>query len=402
MPLASSSSVTLYGIEESTFGVTPGTGNPFTLRVTGETLDYTISKESSKEINSSRTVASMIPTSANASGNISAEFSYRTFDQLLKSALQSAWVDYGTNGVSANLTVTATATTLTASAATTGNDAFTLLKKGQFFSIHGSGLNAGKILRVSPTVAPTSTVIALDAGTPAVVSAAETMAISSSRLTHGTTQTSFSLQRKNADIGVFTVYRGMTPSKFDISVASGQLTSFGMDFMGKSAQADTVSLLPGVPTDPTAFEVHSGVFGVTTAVWMNGAPLTGTFVKSVALSYDNTLRSQEAIGTLGAVGIGSGTINATITASIYFADKTLFDKYVANTNTAFVFSSSDAAGNGYIFSAPNVNISSFKSNASAKDQDQMAEITFTLLEDRANIDATLRKLIFIDKFGTNV
>ena len=402
MTLASSSSVTLTGIEETVFGVTPVAGNPFTLRVTGETLDYTISKESSKEINSNRTVASVIPTTASVTGNISAEFSYSTFDTLLRSALQGAWVAFGTNGVGASVTADFTTATITAAVAPTGNNAFTLLQKGQFFSVGGVGLNSGKILRVSPVTAPTSTVITLDPNTPAVASTAESVTLSSSRLTHGTTQTSFSLQRRNQDVNVFTVYKGCTPSKFSLNVASAALTSFTVDFMGKKAEADNVSLLPGVPTDPTSFEIHSGVFGATTAVWMNGAPLTGTFIKSVALSYDNTLRSQEAIGTLGAVGIGSGTIACTVTASIYFADKTLFDKYVKNINTSLMFASSDAAGNGYMFSLPNSNITSFKSNASAKDQDQMAEITFTVLEDRANLTPALRKLIFIDRFGTAV
>ena len=60
MPLASSSLVQVTYIEEATFGVTPNVGNSKELRITGESLDYTISKESSAEINSSRTVSSMV------------------------------------------------------------------------------------------------------------------------------------------------------------------------------------------------------------------------------------------------------------------------------------------------------------------------------------------------------
>jgi len=125
-------------------------------------------------------------------------------------------------------------------------------------------------------------------------------------------------------------------------------------------------------------------------------------VKSVSLSYDNALRSQEAVGTLGAVAIGSGTINLTGQLEVYFANKDLFTKFRQNVNTSLIFSSTDNAGNGYIFTIPICNISSFKTNASAKDQDQMVSIDMTGLNDSGNANAALRKSIFIDRIGVAV
>jgi len=122
-------------------------------------------------------------------------------------------------------------------------------------------------------------------------------------------------------------------------------------------------------------------------------------VKSVQLTYDNALRSQEAICTLGAVGIGSGTINLTGTLSDYFADGTLFDKFKANTNSSISFSSIDTAGNGYVFTLPVINITSWKVSAGSKDQDMMIDINFTALRDAANVTPALQKAIFIDSVG---
>jgi hypothetical protein len=135
---------------------------------------------------------------------------------------------------------------------------------------------------------------------------------------------------------------------------------------------------------------------------MDGAPLTGTYIKSVSLDFDNSLRSQEAIGTLGAVAIAGGTIACTATAQIYFANKDMFTKFRQNVNTSLIFSSTDNDGNGYIFTLPVLNITSYKSNASAKDQDQMLDITFTALADRGNAVIALRKLLFIDRVGNPV
>lgn len=404
MPLASSSAVQVRYIKESLFGITPGSGNPNDLRVTGESLSFDVTKESSKEINSSRGVSSLVATDASASGALNFELSYAEYDPLLESVMQSAYVVYGTNGVGATFTGTFTATTITASVATTGNSLFTILKKGQWFRLAApSHANDGKILRVSTTTDPTSTVITLDANTP--ISTGTSIAnctVASSRLTHGTTQTSWTIERNNVDITQFTAYKGMTPSKFTLNIASGAITTGSFDFMGKGSVASGTTALPGTPVASKAYNIHSGVGGATNAVWLDGVPISGTYVKSCSLTFDNALRNQGAIGTLGSVAVGSGTINATAQLSVYFADSTLFTKFINNTNTSLIFSSTDNDGNGYIITMPKAGLASYKTNAGGKDQDMMLDIGVTLLVDSGNADAALRKLIFIDRIGVSV
>lgn len=404
MPLASSSSTQLRIIPEVTFGVIPGAGNPSNLRITGETLDYTITKESSKEINATRTVSSMVPVDASASGGIQAEISYQEYDKLMAATLQSTWDVFGVNGVGAASVVSFAAGSLTASVATSGASLWTLLKPGQWFRVSaGADVNNGKILRVHPTTAPTSTVITLDPSTPATVSASVAgVTLATSRLTHGISQSSFTIERYSPDITQFFAYTGMTPSKMDVGVSSGGLSTLSFDFMGKAAQAAVATALPGAPVASFAYDIHSGVAGATCQLWEGGAPITGTFVKSISLSYDNALRAQGAICSLGAVGIGSGTLNITGSMSVYFADKNLFDKFKANTNSSLIFSSVDNAGNGYVFTMPVANISSWKSNSSGKDQDVMVDVQFTALRDAANAVPALQKAIFIDRVGVAV
>jgi len=403
MALASSSSIVVRYIKEATFGVTPVTGNSKEVRVTGESLDFAISKESSKEINASRGVSSMVPVDASTSGGLQMEMHYNGPDDFMESALQSTWSVFGTAGVgAATATSTITATTITASAATTGSNAFTLLKKGQWFRVSSAGANNGKILRVSSVTAPTTTIITLDTNTPAAASTAESIQIQSSRLTHGNTQTSFSIERENFDIDVHTVFRGQTPSKMNISIQSGALSTLSFDFMGKNADQSDATYLPGTPVAAPAYDIHSGVSGATNSVWLDGSPVTGTFVKSVSLDFDNALRNQGAIGSLGAVAIGSGTINCSASTQIYFANKDLFNKFKANTNTSLIFHSSDYAGNTYVITVPVANISTWKSNAGGKDADMMVDVSLTALIDAANTDPTLRRLIFIDRLGAAV
>jgi hypothetical protein len=406
MPLASSSVEQVRFIVESTFGTIPGAGNPRNLRITGETLDFGVSKEASKEINATRTITSMVPTTASASGGITGEISYQEYDTLMAATLQDVWTVFGVNGVGAVFTTTAgglAVSSITASVATSGASIWTNLQKGQWFRLvaPGDANNDGKILRVSAVTAPTTTVLTLDASTPLVVNAGTVTncTIATSRLSHGVTQTSYTIERANSDVSQFMAYTGMTPSKMDIKVASGSLSSISLDFMGKSASRAATTQMPGTPVASYTFDIHSGVAGATCQLWEGGTPITGTFVKSVDFSYDNALRSQEAICTLGAVSIGAGTISVSGKLSVYFANGTLFDKFKANTNSSIIFSSIDGAGNGYIFTIPVANIKSWKTNSSAKDQDMMVDVEFVGLRDASNAVAALQKAVFVDRVG---
>ena len=405
MSLGSSSLVNVAIIKETTFGVLPTSASPNSakfLRVTGESLDYTINKEASEEINSNRTTSSMIPLSASASGALETEVSYREYDDILESTLQSSFTVYGTAGVSTAFTGTFTATTLTATVAPSGSSAFTLLKKGQFFLVNGSGTaNDGKVLRVSLVTAPTSTIITLDTSTPAVVATGGTATtISSSRLVNGTTQSSFSIERQSPDVGEYWAYTGMTPSSMDVSVSAGARSTLSFNFMGKELIRKTSSTnMPGTIAASKNFDIHSGVTGPSCIIWVDGAPLVGTFAQTLSFNYDNALREQTAICNLSAIGMGSGTIAATGTMEIYFNSGALYDKFASNTNVAITFSSLDNSGNGYIFSLPKVNFSKVSTAAGGKDADMMLSLEFTALDDRGNEDATLRNLIQIDRVG---
>lgn len=402
MPLASSSLVQVRYIKESSFGVTPVAGNPKNLRITGESLSYSLSKSSSDEINAYRAVTSMVATSAEASGSINAEMQFGEYDDLMAGVLQSTWGAFGTNGIGVAFSATLTSTTITASAATTGTSLFTLLKAGQWFTLGGTGTaNDGKMFRVSKVTPPTSTIITLDTGTPALAGgpyAATVLKVS--RLSNGMTQPSYTIERASTDTGEFFAYRGMTPSSLKVSISSGSLSTMEFAFMGRDAVAANTTTLPGTPIASQAYPIMSGVSGTACALWAKGAPLAGTFVNSISLSYDNTLRAQSAICSLGSIGIGSGTINVTADLEVYFANgRAFYDEFLSNANMEIAFTTFDTQGNGYIFTLPQANISSYSLNAGGKDQDLMASISVTGLLDLGNADAALRKVMFIDRIG---
>lgn len=402
MAIGSTSRLSVAYMPEATFGVTPVSGTTYALRITNSSLDYAVTKTMSAEINAYRSVSSMIPVSAKSQGSLDGEMQYAEYDRLIASVLQNPVGAYGTNGVGTTFTAAFTATTITASVAPAGASAFTTLKKGQWFNVLApADANNNKLLRVSKTVAPTSTVITLDANTPAVVSASvPNTLVRTTRMTNGTTQSSFSIEVVANDLGEYHLLKGMTPSKMSLGLKQGSLTSVKFDFMGASAVHSTSTGLPSVPTASNTYDVHSASGGAQCVMYENGVPVAT--IVNLDLSYDNALRDQTALCSIYPVGVGSGNIVCELSADIYFSNGTLYDRFLANTNTEFMFSSIDASGNGYVVTLPNANIKSHTIPSGSKDADLVAKVTFTALRDASNADAALRQLIFIDRVGAAV
>lgn len=386
MALATSNRAQVRYIKESVFGTIPGSGNPNNLRMTGESLAYAISTERSKEIRSDRRVTDLIQTGAQASGGINFELSYGEYDTLFEAFLMNTWSTFGVNGVGAAIPTSATfaANTLTAGAATSGASIFTNLRKGQWIKITGSTNPLQNIYaQVSKTVLPSSTVLTFEGNpfTGATGAGGAAVVIQSLQLVDGTTESSWTIERELADITKFFTYRGMTPDKMSLNFASGAVTEGSFEFIGKDAMAaNGTTRLPGTPVASKTYDVMNAVAGFGD-IYEGGSALTGTFIKSVSLSLSNSLRARDAIGTLGAVSVGVGTIEVTGQMEVYLADAVLYDKFVNNTASSLSFRSSDSAGNGYIISLPKIKYSDAQVQAGGLDQDVMLSMPFTAIYD---------------------
>lgn len=404
MANASSSRVQIRYIAESTFGTVPGSGDCVNLRVTGESLNFDLTKEESKEIRSDRQVSGATTVDANAAGPLNFHLSYAEYDAFLAAALQSSYTVFGTAGVSATATVDFATGTLTASVATSGASDWSTLQRGQWFRVlaPGNADNNGKLLRVSTSVAPTTTVITLDASTPAIAaSAVAGCTIATSRLTNGVTQPSFCIEKEFADVTQFMLFTGMTVSKMSLNFASAALTDGSIEFMGKTAVRAGSTALPGTPVASKSYDIQNGVRGIG-QLWEGTAPLTGTFIKSMSLSIDNALRGQKAIANLGNIGIGNGDFKASGQIEVYFSNGTLYDKFIGDTYTQLIVSTQDTSGNGYVFTMPRVLLMSGTITAGAKNQDVMATFDFMAFSDDTNAVVGLRKTLFIDRVGVAV
>jgi hypothetical protein len=393
MALGVTNRVALRFKPEATFGTTPGTGNHYLLRVTGETLKYALSTVQSNEIRSDRMITDLPIVDAGANGDVNFEFSYGEFDHLLASVLQGTWAASGTNGAA-----TGTAVYTTTSVVLTGaGSPFTNMTAGQWFRVVDPNLttNQGWFKASAITNATTLTV---GSAVFTVGTTTGTGVVQSARVTNGTTQSSYSIERNSADITQFQNFRGMTPSKLSLTLQPGQILTGSISFMGKDAQPLAgVTAMPGTSTP----SLTSGVFNSVSNVFQileNGAALTNTYARNLTINVENNLRGQGAIGNLGSVGIGAGQSVVTGSLELYFADATYLNKFINNTSSTLSLRvSSSTTGVGYVLTFPLIKYSDGATPTPGANQDVSLTLPFQALR-----DPTTGVQIIVDRGGDAV
>jgi hypothetical protein len=401
MELASSSRGILRIAQETLFGVTPTVGNHKLLPFTGESLTYQIEKTASEEINPNRGVSDMVPTTASASGGVNIEFKATTYDYLIEAALQGAWAAEDVTP----LEITATATELSIA---TGAFPVANLVRGQFIGISSpvGEKNYRRLLRISDAAdAIQAQLIKLDASTPAEAGVMTGVYILGSRLRNGVERRSYTIEKEFSDVGVFRAYRGMNVSSMAINAAQGALTTGEFQFMGRDGTKKTAAtVLPGTQEALQERRVMTGMTGTVCGIWVDKQPLTGTFLSSLALSYDNNLRQQNAMcsadanGVAGAVGIGNGNITTTMSAEIYFSQEdTLYDQFVDNENVEVAMTAFDSEGYGYVFTYPKANITSHETSIQGNNQDVLASVELTGLQINSTDAKINGGVLFVDR-----
>lgn len=402
----------LEGTYPANFG-SPQAGNGTNLNMLSETLDYTVKNEASKTIRSDRQVPDVVQLSAGAAGGFAFEAQFREYDEFIQGAMQNVYTEFGTLGISSAYTgtLTATTTTLTASVASAGADIHTAMDKGQWFGIVPAvGASQavkdylkGRVFRVSPTVAPTATVITLDAATPintTIISAPLAIGykLATSRVYNASTLKSYTLEVGHADISQFRQYTGMIVSKMDLKLGVGAIVTGSFGFVGKS-----FNLLgatgQGTPVTSQTFTPANATRGVFDILEGGTSISATTYIKSGEFSIDNTLRVQDAIGVFGAAGVGAGTFKAMGKLEVYFADATIYAKLLSGVATSLTIPILDVDGNGYVYHFPRIKYTAAKVAVGGLDQDNMLSMDWEAVLDSVATSPTYNKTAAIYRIG---
>ena len=390
--VASTSSAQMSYIPEQVMGVTPSTGKGRNLRFTGESLQMTVSKETSKEIEASRQTSSMYLTDAQVAGGINIELSAGEYDPFLEALLMDTWSTFGTQGVldAGSATFATPANTITLTNAATG------LGVGMYFSLSGTGINRANAgphrVKAIDTAKKVITVhTTLEAQT---VTAAK---VHHSRLTNGTAKRSFSVEKLLAEINQAFLYRGMQVSKGSFPFDMRTAITGSFDFIGTTSETGTGRMLGDkTPYTPSLTNpVIDTVLGMKD-VLIDGVPTSQSMsagLTKLNLDYDNALKGLGAIGVLGNTDVIAGTIVCGGSLEMYLNNTELYQSVLKQTRFRLEWAVYDREGHGYAFILPSVELDAPEAPVSQKDEGVMLTLKFNALKDPAT-----QKTIFIDRF----
>lgn len=415
----------LEGVYPTNFGI-PQAAPGVALNMLSESLDANIKNEQSKQIRSDRQVPDLVQVDLNVQGSFSFESQFKEYDPFIEGATQGTWNYFGTLGLSTayvptvGIVTAASISTLTASAttATVVADSWATLVKGQWFTIVPAATESaavqayftGRPLRVTLSgAAPNTTVLVLDASTPidtAKVAALQTgWRLSSASVNNGTVAApgvmkSYTFEVQHVDNLMYRQYLGCITSKMAVKLSVGAIVTGSFDFVGKSFALGSTALYP------TASLVASQVYTPANAtkgvfdMYEGGSVVSAiTYVKSADIMIDNKLRPQEAVAVFGCAGIAAGTQEVTAKLEIYFAERSLYDKFISGAASSLSIPILDINGNGYIYHFPKIKYTAVKVATGGLDQDLMLSADIQALPDLTPGSVTYGKTVIIYRVG---
>lgn len=196
-------------------------------------------------------------------------------------------------------------------------------------------------------------------------------------LTNGTNVPFFSIEKGFTDIDQYILYRGMAVNTMSLEFSIGAILTGSFGFIGRDSIITPNSTVPEAVAPTTLTEVMNSATNFADLEVAGQSYECG--ISSVSLNTDAGLRAQNSVGQLGACAIVPGTFTPTGSLSVYFADATLYNRYIANQELALSWSVQDNAGNKYEFSLPRVKITNATVVAGGLDTDVSLDIDYQAL-----------------------
>lgn len=217
------------------------------------------------------------------------------------------------------------------------------------------------------------------------------------RLEVGTTQQSVTIEKsiQSQDDPEYLVYTGMVVNSASFSFESAERVTGTFDFLGTASSVSNVTL-DASPTAATTTNIMNAVNNVGRISEGGSVIANGNAITSVEFSINNQLREQTAIGTLGLIGIGSGDSEITGTINTYFADRTLYEKFVNNTDSNLSVNV-NRDSQALIFDFLNVTYTESSVEASGRNQDVFVSLGFS-----AKLNSTIGNQMQIQRFSEYV
>lgn len=169
----------------------------------------------------------------------------------------------------------------------------------------------------------------------------------------GTTRRSFTVERYHQDISKYLRSTGCQFNYMSLNVAPNSMVtgSFGVIGSGFTTSGSALgSSTYSAETTTAPFDSFTG------SITEGGSAIA--VITALELQIDNGMEALYVVGSADTLlpSIGKSSVTGSVTA--YFENTALIDKFINETSSAIQFTLTDAAGNDYIFSLPNIKYNS--------------------------------------------
>lgn len=417
-----------YGFE-TTWGDPSTAGSGTRLRYTASGLRNAENRITSAEITPDREPPDAIRADVNAEGNIDIEWSSYAFEDFLEGAMHvpaaPGWTTL--KNITPGSMFSISGANPSAGTGTLNDDAalgdkFDGLQEGDWIEV-GDWTSASLIpnngwMQVLAT--PAMGANSISVGGRAFVDGATgaNHHIKSRVLRIGTTARSFTIEQRYPRIAgaggddLLQIFPGMRVNTAELRVAPGELVTGSFTFLGKigdiareddanyprvtnASGGSIASPLFTAPGNAFAHRVFSAITDMKVYQGAVGLPLSDS-VTEATITINNNLRTRAAVGTLGAVQVGLGTVEITGTINVYFDDKTMIDDFLGDTLTNVSIVAEEAPDNltrrGMVFAMESVVFNTGDAVIPGQNQDVIQGMGFNGQKDAT----TLRSLQIFD------
>lgn len=191
------------------------------------------------------------------------------------------------------------------------------------------------------------------------------------------TPQSFTIETGFEDVDQYWITDGLRVGTFSYNIASNSILTGSFGFNGRQTKRQGTSKLGAAPytvLETTSTPVANATVNVG-AIIINGEELS-TAIQSITMNGNNSLRDQNAVSFKFPAGIGAGRFELTGNLVAYFADGSLWDKFIEHQTVSIEFSIEDVLGNHYEYTVPAANFTTDTVNPPGGNQDVMENMEF--------------------------
>jgi hypothetical protein len=198
------------------------------------------------------------------------------------------------------------------------------------------------------------------------------------------------------DVNQYFTVDGLRCGSVEMEVSAGSIVTGQSTYMGRETRRFSTEQLAGASytvLEAPATEVVSATANVG-SLSVNGTE-QATAISSIQFSLEGNLRNQQAVGSKFPVGIAAGRLNLTGTIEAYFADGTMYDRFINHETVSLSFPIIDQDKNTYYFTIPAFKVTSDPIAPGGLDQDVMESMEFSAFR-----DPITACMIQIDRFSS--